>query len=173
MLLDWGTMNNYLNCADIQISTELELKFLEQIHHLKLWWIFKGVLFFRKNLINFPQNPSWHELHKSEFIWGHLHVRKGIQFKCQTVQFEKNKNSLNLKFKPYNISCIVQTRLDFIQASEIYSELLFRYCSCYSDTRGVTEVVLVRSAWLIKESRRLHWHDSVGWHMPGCQRGAT
>jgi hypothetical protein len=29
-------MNNSLNCADIQILTELELKFLEQILHLKL-----------------------------------------------------------------------------------------------------------------------------------------
>jgi hypothetical protein len=35
MLLDLGTMNNSLNCAYIQISMELELKFLEQIHHLK------------------------------------------------------------------------------------------------------------------------------------------
>jgi hypothetical protein len=43
MLVDWGTMNNSLNCSGIQISTKLELKFLEQIHHLKLWWIFKGV----------------------------------------------------------------------------------------------------------------------------------
>jgi hypothetical protein len=52
--------------------------------------------------------------------------------------FKKNKNNLNLKFKPYNIPCMVQTRRDFIQASEIHSELLFRYCICYSDTRGVT-----------------------------------
>jgi hypothetical protein len=29
-------MNNSLDCADIQISIELELKFLEQIHDLKL-----------------------------------------------------------------------------------------------------------------------------------------
>jgi transposase InsO family protein len=54
------------------------------------------------------------------------------------VWFEKNKNSLNLKFKPFNISCMGQTRKDFIQASEIHSELLFRHCSCYSDTKGVT-----------------------------------
>jgi hypothetical protein len=55
-----------------------------------------------------------------------------------TVWFEKNKNSLNLKFKPYNISCTGQTHKDLIQASEIHSELLFRHYSCYSDTRGVT-----------------------------------
>jgi hypothetical protein len=54
------------------------------------------------------------------------------------VWFEKIKNSLNLKFKPYNISWTGQTRKDFIQASEIHSELLFRHCSCYSDTGGVT-----------------------------------
>jgi hypothetical protein len=56
------------------------------------------------------------------------------------VWFEKNKNSFNLKFKPYNISCTVQTRKDFIQTSEIHSELLFRHCSYYSDTRGVTSL---------------------------------
>jgi hypothetical protein len=33
--LDWGAMKNSVNCANIQISTELELKFLEQIHHFK------------------------------------------------------------------------------------------------------------------------------------------
>jgi hypothetical protein len=35
MLLDWGIVNNSPNCFDIHFSTELELKFLEQIHHLK------------------------------------------------------------------------------------------------------------------------------------------
>jgi hypothetical protein len=29
-------MNNFLNCADIQFSIELELKILEQIQHLNL-----------------------------------------------------------------------------------------------------------------------------------------
>jgi hypothetical protein len=52
--------------------------------------------------------------------------------------FEKNKNSLNLKFKSYNTSCMGQTRKDFIQDSKIHSELLFRHYSYYSDTRGVT-----------------------------------
>jgi hypothetical protein len=56
------------------------------------------------------------------------------------VWFEKNKNSLNLKFKSYNTSCMGQTCKDFIQASEIHSELLFRHCSCYSDTRGVIHI---------------------------------
>jgi hypothetical protein len=42
MLLDWDTLNNSLNCANIQISTELELKFLEQIHHLKFDEFLKG-----------------------------------------------------------------------------------------------------------------------------------
>jgi hypothetical protein len=54
------------------------------------------------------------------------------------VWFEKNKNSLNFKFKPYNISCPVQTHRDSIQASKIHSELLFRCCSCYSDI-GVSQ----------------------------------
>jgi hypothetical protein len=43
-----------------------------------------------------------------------------------------------LKFKPYNISCTTQTSKDFIQASEIHSELPFWYCSYYSGTSGVT-----------------------------------
>jgi hypothetical protein len=67
---------------------------------------------------------------------------KGLQSKCQTVWFEKNKNSLNLKFKAYSISCPIQTRRDSIQASEIYSELLFMYCTYYSDTRGFTVLPL-------------------------------
>jgi hypothetical protein len=33
-----------------------------------------------------------------------------------------------------------QTCKDFIQASEIHSELLFRHCRCYSDTRGVIHI---------------------------------
>jgi hypothetical protein len=37
LLLDWGIMNNFLNCADIQISIDVELKFLEQIHNLNFW----------------------------------------------------------------------------------------------------------------------------------------
>jgi hypothetical protein len=40
------------------------------------------------------------------------------------VWFEKNKNSLNLKFKSYNTSWMGQTRKDFIQASKIHNELL-------------------------------------------------
>jgi hypothetical protein len=39
--------------------------------------------------------------------------------------------------------CTNQTCKDFIQASKIYSEFLFRHCSCYSDTRGVTEAILL------------------------------
>jgi hypothetical protein len=52
------------------------------------------------------------------------------------------EKSLNLKFKPYNIQYTNQTCEDFIQASEMHSELLFSHCSCYSDTRGVTNYVV-------------------------------
>jgi hypothetical protein len=34
MQLDWGIVNNSLNCADIQFSIDVELKLLEQIHNL-------------------------------------------------------------------------------------------------------------------------------------------
>jgi hypothetical protein len=36
MLLDWGIMKNFHYCADIQISIDVELKFLEQIHNLNV-----------------------------------------------------------------------------------------------------------------------------------------
>jgi hypothetical protein len=89
------------------------------------------------------------------------------------VWFEKNKNSLNLKFKPFNISCRGQTRKDFIQASELYTELLFRHCSCYSDTSGVTALPpnknfvprFGRSSGSNRHSEQLHhsslWQDEV------------
>jgi hypothetical protein len=48
--------------------------------------------------------------------------RKEFEFEIQTLQY--------LIYK--------QTCKDFIQASEIHSELLFKECSCYNDTRGVT-----------------------------------
>jgi hypothetical protein len=34
MLPDWGIVNNFISCANIQFSIELELKILEQIQHL-------------------------------------------------------------------------------------------------------------------------------------------
>jgi hypothetical protein len=37
MLLDWGIINSFLNCANIQISIDVELEFLEQIHNLNFW----------------------------------------------------------------------------------------------------------------------------------------
>jgi hypothetical protein len=49
-----------------------------------------------------------------------------------------NEKSSNLKFKPYNIYITNQTWKDFIQASEIHSELLVKHFSYYSDTRVVT-----------------------------------
>jgi hypothetical protein len=41
-------------------------------------------------------------------------------------------------FKPYNHLCTTQSCKDFIQASKTRSEVLFKHCSCYSSTRGVT-----------------------------------
>jgi hypothetical protein len=42
MLLDWGIMNNSLNCADMQFSIELVLQILEQIHHFNFSEFLKG-----------------------------------------------------------------------------------------------------------------------------------
>jgi hypothetical protein len=90
MLLDWGIINNIFNCADIQISIELELKILEQIHHLNIWWIQKGGLILLEKTNKFPKNPSWHECHKSGFSWDQLHVRKGVTIQVQNgVVWEK------------------------------------------------------------------------------------
>jgi hypothetical protein len=78
MLLDWVIINNFLNCANIQISIDVELQFLEQIHNLNFFCEFlKGFNPSRK-ICKFPKNPSRYELHKSEFSWDHLHVRKGV-----------------------------------------------------------------------------------------------
>jgi hypothetical protein len=78
-----------------------------------------------------------------------------------------------LKFKPYNILCTNQTCKDFIQSSKTRSELLFRHCSCYSDTRGVTAIplnrnlvpILGRSSGSNRNSEQLHnsslWQDEV------------
>jgi hypothetical protein len=32
-----GILNNFPNCAKIEISTDVELKFLEKIHNLNFW----------------------------------------------------------------------------------------------------------------------------------------
>jgi hypothetical protein len=62
-----------------------------------------------------------------------------VSYHTSVKQRGLNKiKSLNLKFKPYNLVCTTQSCKDFIQASKTHSELLFRHCSCYSDTRGVT-----------------------------------
>jgi hypothetical protein len=66
-----------------------------------------------------------------------------LQHKWQKTWFELKEKSLNLKFKPYNIYNINQICKDFIQAFEIHSELMFKHCSCYSNTRGVTALPLI------------------------------
>jgi hypothetical protein len=89
-------------------------------------------------MINFPKLLLGMEFTKVNLVGITCMEEKGLQSKCQTVWFEKIINSLNLKFKTYNISWMGQTRKDFIQASKIYSELLYMHCSCYSNTRGIT-----------------------------------
>jgi hypothetical protein len=37
MLVVWDIMNIFLHGADIEFPTEIELKILDQIHHLKLY----------------------------------------------------------------------------------------------------------------------------------------
>jgi hypothetical protein len=53
---------------------------------------------------------------------------------------------LDLKIeKEFEFEIQTKTHLDFIQASMLHSEVLFKYCSCHSDTRGVTKW---RRRWL-------------------------
>jgi hypothetical protein len=78
-----------------------------------------------------------------------------------------------LKFKPYNIYNTNQTCKDFIQASEIYSELLFKHYSCYSDISGVAALPpnrnlnprFGRSSSSNRNSEQSHisslWYDEV------------
>jgi hypothetical protein len=101
---------------------------------------FKGVQTFWEKSEKFPKILSCLDLHKIEFSWAHLYCMQEIWVTTQVsndLVWIKEK-SLNLKFKPHNIYNTKQTCKDFIQAFKIYSELLFKYCSCYSDTRGVT-----------------------------------
>jgi hypothetical protein len=56
-----------------------------------------------------------------------LNKIKEFEFEIQTLQY--------LIYKP--------TRKDFIQACKIHSELLFKHCSSYSDTMGVTALPLI------------------------------
>jgi hypothetical protein len=41
MWLAWDIMNNFLSCTDIKFQAEKDLKILEQIQYLNLWWIKK------------------------------------------------------------------------------------------------------------------------------------
>jgi hypothetical protein len=52
----------------------------------------KGGSIVREKSDKFPKNPSWLELHKSEFSWDHLHVRKGVTIQVPSgVVWEKYK----------------------------------------------------------------------------------
>jgi hypothetical protein len=124
---------------------------------------------FEKNLINSPKILLDLNFTKVNLVGITCMQEKELQSKCQTVWFEKNKNSLILKFKPYNISCTAQTHKDFIQAFKTRSELLFRHCSCYSDTRCVIALPpnrnlilrFGRSSGSNKNSEHMH-HSSLG-----------
>jgi hypothetical protein len=71
-----------------------------------------------------------------------------------------------LKFKPYTLLCTTQSCKDFIQTSKICSELLFRHCSCYSDTRGVTIRVLPVTVRVPPSTVRGATIDCTGRHQP-------
>jgi hypothetical protein len=66
-----------------------------------------------------------------------------------------------LKFKPYNIYNTNQASKDFIQAFEIHSELLFKHCTCYSGTRGVTLVEMTRKILDEHRTPRCFWADAI------------
>jgi hypothetical protein len=104
---------------------------------------FKGIQTSWKKSDKFTKNLSQLVLHKSEFIWVHLYVRIQVtKTSAKKGLVSIKEKSLNLKFKPYNIYNTNQTCKDLIQDSKIHSELLFKQCSYYSDTRGVTSLPL-------------------------------
>jgi hypothetical protein len=90
--------------------------------NLNLLWILKGFKPYGKNLRNLLGHTCMQEIY--------------FQYKCQMTWFEykkrvwiwnSNHTTLVIQTKPYK---------DFIQASKLHSELLFKHCSCYSDARG-------------------------------------
>jgi hypothetical protein len=87
---------------------------------------FKGSILLGKKSDKFSKIPARLHLHKSEFSWAHLYARKSSFTQLPKGDGLNKRKSLNLKFKPYNISNTNQTCTDFIQASEIHSELLFK-----------------------------------------------
>jgi hypothetical protein len=101
---------------------------------------FKGVQTFWEKSDKFSKILPWLRLHKSEFSWAHLYVRIRVTKQMPKGLGLKKEKSLNLKFKPYGIYKANQICKDFIQDSEIHSELQFKQCSCYSDTRGATDL---------------------------------
>ncbi len=125
----------------------------------------------------FSKILSWLDLHKCEFSWAHLYAKiwsSNTSFKMNWFEYKK----WVWIWYSNHTALIIQTKLakDFIQASEIYSELLFKHSSCYSDTRGVTALPpnknLVprfgRSSGSNRNNEQLHisslWQDEV-WMM--------
>jgi hypothetical protein len=134
MLLYWSIRNDFLHCAHFIFPIEIMLKFLEQIQ-IESSMNVKLIQTFSKNSGKFSLDLIFTKVN----LVGHTCMQ---EFKLQKL-YQKGlvwikEKSLNLKFKPYNIYNTYHSCKDLIQAFKIHSVLLFKQCSCYSDTRGVT-----------------------------------
>jgi hypothetical protein len=158
----WKLKKNALPCS--KISQILHTGSLRYYEHFSPWcrhqipnrnWVknlgsdspFETLLNFYRGLIlleksdKFPKILLHLNFTKVNLVGITCMQEKGLQSKWQTVWVEKNKNSFNLKFKPYNISCTVKlARISFKLLNYIVSYYLdtVEHCSSYSDARGVT-----------------------------------
>jgi hypothetical protein len=87
----------------------------------------------------FSKNLSWLDLHNYEFSLVYLDARSCSSNTSVKANWFENKNGVWI-WNSNHTTLIIQTKSnkDFIQASKLQSETLFKHCSYYSDTRGVT-----------------------------------
>jgi hypothetical protein len=100
---------------------------------------FKGVQTLWEKLDKFTKILSQHGLHNGEFSFLHLYARSWSSNTCVKVSWFENNKGVWI-WNSNHTTHIIHTKPihDFIQASKSHSELLFKHCSYYSDTRDLT-----------------------------------
>jgi hypothetical protein len=157
------------NLCRLLIPNRIHVIKLETDSNLNLLWILKGFKPSGKYLIIFWKF-SFNMVFTKVNLDGHTFMQE-FQITAQVsndVVWTKEK-SLNLKFKPHNIYNTNQTCKDFIQASGIHSEWLFKHCSCYNGTRGVTLSTQAKAVKLPLPSKELllPLNDHYRWRRRG------
>jgi hypothetical protein len=100
---------------------------------------FKGVQTLWEKLDKFTKILSQHGLNNGEFSFLHLYARSWSSNTCVKVSWFENNKGVWI-WNSNHTTHIIHTKPihDFIQASKSHSELLFKHCSYYSDTRDLT-----------------------------------